>query len=238
MTDAEVTGQGSMAGILLPEQDVRDLLQGQESRIGIAAVNGPNSTTVSGESDAVQDLVAACQARGARARLIKSSVPGHSPLMDRFQGRLEAELGTLTPRPSAVTIYSTVTGEVIDPMRLDAAYWFRNLRRPVQFGPAMSRLAEQEPHSTVIELSPHPLLVMNIQEMFDTTDGATGVVVGSLRRDEGGLDRLYRSAAEAFVSGAPVSWHIAVFGLFLALATDGGTLSSTETALLGCGTTA
>ncbi|MET8228368.1 murein biosynthesis integral membrane protein MurJ [Streptomyces sp. NPDC005301] len=31
---------------------------------------------------------------------------------------------------------------------------------------------------------------------------------------------------------------IAVFGLFLALATDGGTLSSTETALLGCGTTA
>ncbi|MET8225174.1 SDR family NAD(P)-dependent oxidoreductase [Streptomyces sp. NPDC005301] len=208
---AEVTGQGSMAGILLPEQDVRDLLQGQESRIGIAAVNGPNSTTVSGQSDAVQDLVAACQARGARARLIKSSVPGHSPLMDRFQGRLEAELGTLTPRPSAVTIYSTVTGEVIDPLRLDAAYWFRNLRRPVQFGPAMSRLAEQEPHSTVIELSPHPLLVMNIQEMFDTTDGATGVVVGSLRRDEGGLDRLYRSAAEAFVSGAPVSWQ-AVFG--------------------------
>ncbi|MEV1084883.1 SDR family NAD(P)-dependent oxidoreductase [Streptomyces sp. NPDC050211] len=209
---ATVTGQGSMAGILLPEHRVRELLQGRESRIGIAAVNGPNSTTVSGESEAVEELVAACQAEGARARLIKSSVPGHSPLMDRFDGRLQDELGRITPLPSPVTIYSTVTGGPIDPLELDAAYWYRNLREPVQFAAAMGRLVEQEPHSAVIELSPHPLLVMNIQEMFDTTPGATGFAVGSLRRDEGGLARLYQSAAEAFVAGLAVSWQAAFPG--------------------------
>jgi polyketide synthase 7 len=206
---ATAAGEGSMAGILLPEHRVRELLEGQESRIGIAAVNGPNSTTVSGETEAVEELVAACQADGARARLIKSSVPGHSPLMDRFDGRLQEELGPITPKPSPVTIYSTVTGGLIDPLQLDTAYWYRNLREPVQFATAMGRLVEQERGSAVIELSPHPLLVMTVQEMFDTVPGATGFVVGSLRRDEGGLARLYRSAAEAFVAGVAVSWQAA-----------------------------
>jgi acyl transferase domain-containing protein len=209
---ATVTGQGSMAGILLPEHRVQELLKGRESRIGIAAVNGPNSTTVSGETEAVEELVAACQAEGARARLIKSSVPGHSPLMDRFDGRLQEELGPIAPLPSPVAIYSTVTGGLIDPVELDTAYWYRNLREPVQFAGAMKRLIEQEPGSAVIELSPHPLLVMTIQEMFDATPDAAGIVVGSLRRDEGGLARLYRSAAEAFVAGLKVSWEAAFPG--------------------------
>ncbi|MCC5480762.1 SDR family NAD(P)-dependent oxidoreductase [Streptomyces sp. JA03] len=209
---ATVTGQGGMAGILLPEHRVQELMQRWGNRIGIAAVNGRNSTTVSGETAAVEELVEACQAEGARARLIKSSVPGHSPLMDRFDGRLQQELGRITPMPSPVAIYSTVTGGLIDPLQLDTAYWYRNLREPVQFAAAMGRLIEQERGSAVIELSPHPLLVMNIQEMFDTTPGATGFVVGSLRRDEGGLARLYQSAAEAFVAGLAVSWEAAFPG--------------------------
>ncbi|MFE1248726.1 SDR family NAD(P)-dependent oxidoreductase [Streptomyces sp. NPDC058766] len=209
---ATVAGQGRMAGVLLPEHRVRELLKGRESRIGIAAVNGPNSTAVSGETEAVEELVAACRAEGARARLIKSSVPGHSPLMDRFEHRLPEELGPITPLPSPVAIYSTVTGGLIDPMELDAAYWYRNLREPVRFAAAMGRLAEQEPGGAVIEVSPHPLLVMTVQEILDTTPGATGSVVGSLRRDEGGLARLYRSAAEAFEAGLEVTWEAAFPG--------------------------
>ncbi len=88
-----------MAGILLPEDRVREMIRGQESRIGIAAVNGANSTTVSGETEAVEALLAACRAEGARARLIKVSVPSHSPFMDRFDGRLQEELGRITPCP-------------------------------------------------------------------------------------------------------------------------------------------
>ncbi|MEU6381069.1 SDR family NAD(P)-dependent oxidoreductase [Streptomyces sp. NPDC046909] len=209
---ATAAGEGAMAGVLLPEDRVRALIAGQESRIGIAAVNGANSTTVSGETAAVEAVVAAVQADGGRARLIKSSVPGHSPLMDRFDGTLQEGLGRITPLPTPVTIYSTVTGALIDPAELTTGYWFRNLREPVQFAGAMGRLVEAERDSAVVELSPHPLLVMNIQEMFDTTPGATGFAVGSLRRDEGGLPRLYRSVAEAFVAGVEVNWKTAFDG--------------------------
>ncbi|MEU8793015.1 SDR family NAD(P)-dependent oxidoreductase [Streptomyces sp. NPDC048643] len=209
---ATAAGQGSMAAILLPEQRVQELLEPWAGRVGIAAVNGPNSTTVSGESTAVRDLVAACEAQGARARLVKSSVPGHSRLMDQFNDALVDGLGRITPHPTPVPIYSTVTGDLIDPAALDSAYWFRNLREPVRFEAAMRRLAAEQPTGTVIELSPHPLLTMNVQEILDTTPGATGFAVGSLRRGEGGLARLYRSAAEAFVAGTPVAWQAAFPG--------------------------
>ncbi|MER5658849.1 type I polyketide synthase [Streptomyces sp. NPDC002131] len=209
---ATAAGQGSMAAILLPEQRVAELLERWAGRVGIAAVNGPGSTTVSGESTAVRELVAACEAQGARARLVKSSVPGHSRLMDQFHDALLDGLGRITPHPTTVPIYSTVTGDLIDPAALDSAYWFRNLREPVRFHAAMRRLAAEQPTGTVIELSPHPLLTMNIQEILDTTPGATGFAVGSLRRGEGGLARLYRSAAEAFVAGTPVAWQAAFPG--------------------------
>ncbi|MEU0786325.1 SDR family NAD(P)-dependent oxidoreductase [Streptomyces sp. NPDC006173] len=209
---ATAAGQGSMAAILLPEQRVEELLEPWTGRVGIAAVNGPNSTTVSGQSTAVRELVAACEAQGARARLVKSSVPGHSRLMDQFHDALTDGLGRITPHPTTVPIYSTVTGERIEPAALDSAYWFRNLREPVRFEAAMRRLAAEQPTGTVIELSPHPLLTMNIQEILDTTPGATGFAVGSLRRGEGGLARLYRSAAEAFVAGTPVAWQAAFPG--------------------------
>ncbi len=207
---ATATDDGGMAGIVAPAEQVRELLGPWADRVAIAAVNGPYSTTVSGEADAVRELAAHCESQGLRARWIPASVPGHSPLMDRFEDRLRDELGTVTPRSSPVAFYSTVTGGRLDTAELDAAYWFRNLREPVRFEDTMKRLLASE-HGLFVEVSPHPLLTVNIQEMLDAAPGA-GVVVGTLRRGQGGLARLYRSAAEAFVAGAPVAWREAFPG--------------------------
>jgi acyl transferase domain-containing protein len=201
---ATVTQDGGMAGIMLPEYRVRELLGRLGSPAVIAAVNGPNSTTVSGEASAVRDLVAACESERVRARWIPASVAGHSPTMDQFEDRFRDELGRITPVPSPVAFCSTVTGELIGTAELDADYWFRNLREPVQFQAAMRRLIDRG-HGTFIEVSAHPVLMMSIREMLGSTPGAGGVAVGSLRRGEGGLARLYRWAAEAFVAGAAVS---------------------------------
>nr|WP_107439673.1 type I polyketide synthase [Streptomyces phaeoluteigriseus] len=110
-----------------------------------------------------------------------------------------------------MAFYSTVTGGLIDTAELDAAYWFRNMREPVRFEAAMRSLLDRQ-HGAFIEVSPHPLLTVNIQEMLDTTPGAARVVVGSLRRGDGGPARLYRSAAEAFVAGVAVRWEAALPG--------------------------
>ncbi|MCZ4511223.1 SDR family NAD(P)-dependent oxidoreductase [Streptomyces sp. ActVer] len=208
---ATTAQDGGMAGIVQPEQRVRELLERVGSRAAIAAVNGPYSTTVSGEASAVRELVAICEAEGIRARWIPASVPGHSPLMDQFEDRLRDELGRITPAPSPVAFCSTVTGGLIDTAELDAAYWFRNMREPVRFEAAMNCLLGQG-YGAFVEVSPHPLLTINIQDMLDTTPGVEGVVVGSLRRGDGGPARLYRSVAEAFVAGVEVSWDAAFPG--------------------------
>ena len=58
---------------------------------------------------------------------------------------------------------STVTGTWIDGTHLDAEYWANNLRQPVLFGQALTQLLEQG-HDTFIEISPHPILLMAIEE--------------------------------------------------------------------------
>jgi rifamycin polyketide synthase module 1/2/3 len=59
-----------------------------------------------------------------------------------------------------------------------------------------------------VEVSAHPVLVQPISEIVDEVGaGADVVVTGTLRRDDGGLRRLFTSMAELFVRGVPVDWH-------------------------------
>ncbi|GAA0297630.1 hypothetical protein GCM10010302_40330 [Streptomyces polychromogenes] len=205
---ATVAGQGAMAGVLLPEARVRELMARWGDRIGIAAVNGPHSTTVSGESAAVGELVADCEARGVRARLIRSTVPGHSPLLDRFEGPLTEGLGPITPGRATAAIHSTVTGGPVDPAVLDTAYWFRNLRHTVRFEAATRHLIEQG-HTTFIEISPHPVLQVAIEETADAL-GASPVVVATLSKHDGSPGKVLESLAALHVRGGPADWD-AVF---------------------------
>ncbi|MEU8385899.1 polyketide synthase dehydratase domain-containing protein, partial [Streptosporangium sp. NPDC048865] len=87
-----------------------------------------------------------------------------------------------------------------------------SLRRPV--GPlprdparasAVEVLLEQR-HRVFVEVSPHPVLTVGVGECVDRSD-ATTVIAGTLRREEGGLDRVLVSAAELFVRGVGVDWR-------------------------------
>ncbi|MEV6423774.1 SDR family NAD(P)-dependent oxidoreductase, partial [Streptomyces sp. NPDC051662] len=60
-----------------------------------------------------------------------------------------------------------------------------------------------------VESSPHPVLAMAVQEVLED---ASGAVVGSLRRDDGGAERFLTSLGEAFVAGAPVDWSVLYAG--------------------------
>ncbi|MFF3488488.1 type I polyketide synthase, partial [Streptomyces sp. NPDC002701] len=79
------------------------------------------------------------------------------------------------------------------------SYWYRNLRHTVRFEDTV-KLLTGKGFGTFVESSAHPVLVMGVQETADVT------AVGSLRRDEGGLERFLTSAAELFVHGTHVDW--------------------------------
>ncbi|WP_040025019.1 SDR family NAD(P)-dependent oxidoreductase, partial [Streptomyces sp. 150FB] len=89
-------------------------------------------------------------------------------------------------------------------------YWYENLRRTVEFEPTVRELAG-DGFTAFVECSAHPVLAMGVQGVLDAAVEAPTVVVGSLRRGEGGAGRFLMSLAEAHVQGVDVDWR-RVFG--------------------------
>ncbi|WP_169807189.1 type I polyketide synthase [Micromonospora rosaria] len=206
-----LAGPGAMASIALPVAEVESKLAAFDGRLGVAAVNGPSATVVSGDVDAVVELVARCEAEGVRARKIPVDYASHSAHVEAIEAELLEALAGVSPQAAEIPFYSTVECGPVDGTGLDAGYWYRNLRQRVLFRETVERLVG-DGFTGFVESSAHPVLVPAVQETVEAVgpEGAAGVSVGSLRRDDGGLDRFLTSMAEAFVAGVDVDWK-AVF---------------------------
>ncbi|WP_344903770.1 type I polyketide synthase [Streptosporangium longisporum] len=200
----QLSGRGGMMAVSLPQDRMRERLAPWGDRVSVAAVNGPGSTVLSGETAALDELLESLLADDVRARKIPVDYPSHSAYVEPLQERITADLAGIVPRSVEVPFCSTVTGEPIDTAGLDAGYWYTNLRRQVRFDEAVRTLLGQG-HRVFIEVGPHPVLAMGVQETMEAM-GADAVAIGSLRRGEGGMDRFVTSLAEAYVHGAPVDW--------------------------------
>ncbi|MGW2489077.1 beta-ketoacyl synthase N-terminal-like domain-containing protein, partial [Streptomyces sp. NPDC001606] len=207
---ALLAGTGGMASVALPAAEVEQLLAPWADQLSIAAVNGPRAVTVSGDVPALHELIAHCESQDIRVRLLPIDCAGHSAHVERIREPLLDLLGTVTPTTGTVPFYSTVEGRWLDTTGLDADYWYRNSRRTVGFEPAVRALAEAG-HTTFLEMSPHPILAASVQETVEDT-GGTPVAVGSLRRGEGGPERMLTALAEASVQGIAVDWSAAFTG--------------------------
>ncbi|HEY8978374.1 MAG TPA: type I polyketide synthase, partial [Streptomyces sp.] len=199
-----LSGKGGMVSVQLPASRVRGELGRWEGRIDLAAVNGPASVVVAGEPEALDELLAWAEAGGVRARRIAVDYASHSSHVDAVREELADLLKDVSPQPSRVAFYSCVSAGRLETSALDADYWFRNLRQPVEFEAATRALLEQG-HTLFVEVTPHPVLTSAVQDTADDL-GREAAVTGTLRRDEGGPQRLLLSLGEAYVHGAPVDW--------------------------------
>ncbi|MEW2157957.1 type I polyketide synthase [Streptomyces sp. NPDC007189] len=195
-----IAGRGGMVSVALSLEQVEDLVAQWAGRIDIAAVNGPSSVVVAGDADALDELVAHCEGVDIRARRIPVDYASHTWHVEAIEDELARALAPVAPQSSEVPFFSTVEAEVIDTARLDGGYWYRNLRHRVRFADAVQGLIDQG-YSAFVEVSSHPVLGMPVQEA-----APDAVVVGTLRRNEGGAPRFLTSLAEAWVRGIPVDW--------------------------------
>ncbi|WP_182883673.1 type I polyketide synthase [Microbispora sp. H10949] len=200
---ADIAGGGAMASVELAAAELRRRF-GDVDGIAVAAVNGPTATVVSGEAGAVRELVSRCEAEGVRARLVPVDYASHSPAVEPLREPLLARLAGIRPRTGHVPFHSTVLAGEVDGAALDAAYWYDNLREPVRLGETVAALVEAG-HRCFLEVSPHPVLTAPLRDTAEEA-GAAAHVVGTLRRDDGGLDRLLTSAGALFAAGVPVEW--------------------------------
>ncbi|MBU3870788.1 SDR family NAD(P)-dependent oxidoreductase, partial [Streptomyces sp. 4503] len=191
-----LSGQGGMVSVPVPADQLRD-----RPGLSVAAVNGPATTVVSG-TDAVLDAVLA---EFPEAKRIPVDYASHSPQIDGIRDELLTALASIEPRTGTTPFHSTVTGRPIDTAQLDADYWYRNLRETVELE-QVTRAALEGGHHTFIEISPHPVLTTGLRETLDDAGANGGLVLASLRRDDGGLVRFLGALAEAYAHGVEVDW--------------------------------
>ena len=200
-----VSGEGAMAVVELPIEQAQQALLQYAQRLSIGAINTPRSTVVSGDPDALQELLAALERQGIFCRRVKIDVAAHSTQMDPLCAPLLAALDGITPAAATVPIFSTVLGAFDDGLAYGAPYWVRNLRDPVLFGPAIHELRAKG-YDIFLELSPHPILLPAVQQVLQH-DGTQGSVLSSLRRDQAASINMRRSLGALYVSGLDPAWE-------------------------------
>ncbi|MGW9257003.1 type I polyketide synthase, partial [Streptomyces albidoflavus] len=201
-----LAGRGGMVSVPLPVERVREELTGYDGRVSVAAVNGPASVVVSGDVAGLDELLTRWTEAGVRARRVAVDYASHSAHVEELEDELLDVLAPIEPQAGRIPVYSTVTGEVEDGSGFDAAYWFTNLRQTVEFETATRKLLA-DGYGVFVESSPHPVVSLGVQETIeDSASAGSAFTVGSLRRDDGGLDRLLTSLAELYARGVAPEW--------------------------------
>ena len=203
-----LVGKGGMVSLKASEEEARGRIARWDERASIAAVTGPRSVVLSADLECLDELIAECEADGVWLRRIPAGVAAsHSAQVESLRERVLEDLAPLEPRSSDVEFVSTVTGEPLDTAQLDADYWYRNMRETVRFEGA-TRALLRDGFDALVEVSSHPVMTVAVQDTVEAAvaDPAAIRVLGTLRRDDGGLDRFLTALAEAHVNGIEVDW--------------------------------
>jgi acyl transferase domain-containing protein/NADPH:quinone reductase-like Zn-dependent oxidoreductase/acyl carrier protein len=199
------TGQGRMASVAISFQEATEALRGYEERLGIAAINDRESVVLSGEAEALAEVTGRLAERHVACRHLRVQYAFHSPQMNPTQAELVGELGDWVSGDGSIPIYSTVTGARIEGSELDPAYWGRNVREPVQLAGAIGATIA-DGYRTFVEIGPHPVLAMHLEQCLEEQDEA-GQVLTTLRREADERRGLLQSVAALYTRGYPVDWQ-------------------------------
>ena len=199
------SGMGAMALVDLSMAETRKRLAGREDCIVVAVSNGPRSSVVSGEPDAVAGLLAELERDGVFCRLVKVDVASHSAQMNSIAADLEAELEGMAPGDARISLHSTVMGREAKPAELGAVYWGQNLCRPVLFFDTVTGLVE-DGVSTFIELGPHPVLLPSIEQTAQSLNRESRTIACG-RRDESDRAVLLAAVGQLWSAGCPIDWR-------------------------------
>ncbi len=198
------SSQGAMLAAGISPDEVPQWIAGSENEIGIAAINGPTSITISGEKNSIEQLATKLDEAGIFCRRLAVEYAFHSPQMEPVQQELKRALAHIKPKKTHTSLISTVTGKLSDGVEVDADYWWRNVRQAVRFSEAMEYLAAED-YGLVVEIGPHPVLAYAINECFQAANKSVRSVP-SLSRQQDDLVAMTKSLGSLYSLGFDIDW--------------------------------
>jgi len=201
----QLGAKGAMAAIGLNHKDVAALLP-EHGKLGIAAINGPGSTTISGDYDALHDFVVEFQMLRPDTfiRALTVDTAWHSYHLDEAEDWFRRQMASIDWSVPKLPFISTVTGQ--QETRFDTDYGWMNLRRPVLYQAAVEA-AISLGATCFVELGPAATLAGPTKSTALET-GASVTVLSSLKRKDNDFDAMARAAAALFVEGLSLNWNV------------------------------
>ncbi|WP_052420709.1 type I polyketide synthase, partial [Hyalangium minutum] len=194
-----LSAPGAMLSVRAKPARVEQALARYQSRLSIAAFNGPERVSFSGDRDAVEALAAELSAEGIEAKALRVSHAFHSAHMEPILPALEREASKVALQPARIPWVTNVSGGVST--RVTAEYFRRQCREPVRFTEAMSALASLG-CDVFLEVGPHPTLLGLAADCV-----SQGSFLPSLRRGQSDWAVIGRSLGELYVRGARIDWR-------------------------------
>ncbi|MDI3284215.1 type I polyketide synthase [Polyangium sp. 15x6] len=202
----ELPEGGAMVAVEASEADVAALLREHGPRIDIAAINGPESTVISGDEEAVLAVAERIRARGRKATRLVVSHAFHSPRMDGMLEAFRHVLAGVKLAPPRIPIISTVTGKRVTSEELcTAEYWVRQVRRAVRWRDGMQSLAA-EGVETFLELGPQGVLTSLGPACLAGDDRNEHAFLPALRKNASEVETIVTALARLHARGVPVDW--------------------------------
>jgi [acyl-carrier-protein] S-malonyltransferase len=107
---------GGMASVIgVPDEDVREVCSrvSPDGDVGVAAINAPGQTVISGTLAALARAIDSVRERGARVVQLPISVPGHFPKMEEAREELRRFIASVEFRDPNQPVVSSLTGKLL-----------------------------------------------------------------------------------------------------------------------------
>ncbi|RFU23543.1 hypothetical protein B7463_g12795, partial [Scytalidium lignicola] len=206
------------------------LEQNTDGYAAIAAINSPQSVTVSGDESAIENVKRIADVEGLFTRKLKVDVAYHSqhmePVAASYLASIEpfvnAEPLPVSQDDSYPVFVSSVTGRIEGADTVDASYWIKSLLQPVRFADAITSIfstcdaeinagnRSAKLPSVIVEIGPHSALQNPIKQTVESLRQRSDqrlvqfTSLVSLMRGTNGDEALLRLAGSLFCIGSPI----------------------------------
>jgi acyl transferase domain-containing protein len=162
-----------------------------KDRICVAASNAPQSVTLSGDFEAIQQAKGHFDQKQIFARLLKVDTAYHSYHMELcvanyLKSLRSCDIHVQPPKDGCLWVSSVQGNTQIlegDLESLKGPYWVQNMVQTVLFSPAIkSAIQHGGPFDLAIEIGPHPTLKGPTQQTLELASSVAPPYIGTLKR--------------------------------------------------------
>jgi acyl transferase domain-containing protein/NADPH:quinone reductase-like Zn-dependent oxidoreductase/acyl carrier protein/short-subunit dehydrogenase len=195
-----LAGLGRMAAVQLAPGDALAFFNRHGlDQINVAAVNAKGSVTVSGPGEQIMALREIMKAERIVGQVLDINYPFHHPLIEVAKDDFLDDMAQIALRPSQIPFISTVTGGVLSGNTLDPAYWWSNVREPVNFLGGTNAALDLG-CSLFVEIGPRPILTSYLRDTIKDRAVAASAI-SSLMREESVADPVSTTYARVLANG-------------------------------------